>query len=204
MSDWVVHIVDDDEAIRDSLRFMLESNGFRIETYKSAEVFLSHLTSLAPGWIVTDVRMGGMSGLDLLKTIKERRLSTMPAIVMTGHGDIPLAVEAMRSGAVDFLEKPFSEQRLLESLSTARASVSERASKSAESLEAARRYAVLSGRERDVLEGLLAGHPNKTIAFNLGISARTVEIYRANLMTKMKAGSLSELVRLALLVRTDG
>lgn len=204
MSDWVVHIVDDDEAIRDSLRFMLESNGFQIETYKSAEVFLSHLTSLAPGWIVTDVRMGGMSGVDLLKTIKERRLSMMPAIVMTGHGDIPLAVEAMRSGAVDFLEKPFSEQRLLESLSTARASVSERASKSAESLEAARRYAVLSGRERDVLEGLLAGHPNKTIAFNLGISARTVEIYRANLMTKMKAGSLSELVRLALLVRTDG
>jgi len=201
MTDWAVHVVDDDEAIRDSFRFMLEANGLKVETYDSAEAFLDRAASVAPGWIVTDMRMGGLSGLDLLKAVKGRGLSGMPVIVMTGHGDVPLAVEAMRAGAVDFLEKPFSEERLLEALRLARAGVTEDAARAGERQEAARRYAILSGRERDVLDGLLAGHPNKTIAFDLGISARTVEIYRANLMTKMQAGSLSELIRLALLAR---
>lgn len=201
MTEWVVHIVDDDEAIRDSFRFMLEANGFGVRVYESGEAFLSHADAIAPGWIVTDVRMGGINGLELLKTIKARGLAAMPVIVMTGHGDIPLAVEAMRAGAVDFLEKPFSEERLLEALRLARASAAENAVRADERAEAVRRCATLSGRERDVLEGLLAGRPNKTIAFDLGISARTVEIYRANLMTKMQAGSLSELIRIALLAR---
>lgn len=201
MTEWVVHIVDDDEAIRDSFRFMLEANGFGVRVYESGEAFLACETSMAPGWIVTDVRMGGISGLELLKTIKARGLSAMPVIVMTGHGDIPLAVEAMRAGAVDFLEKPFSEERLLEALRLARTSAEAETVRADARAEAARRCAMLSGRERDVLEGLLAGRPNKTIAFDLGISARTVEIYRANLMTKMQAGSLSELIRIALLAR---
>lgn len=203
MTEWVVHIVDDDEAIRDSFRFMLESNGFSVQAYESGEAFIACLTTVAPGWIVTDVRMGGMNGLELLKTIKARGMSAMPVIIMTGHGDIPLAVEAMRAGAVDFLEKPFSEERLLEALQLARASAATTSARSEAHREAARRHATLSGRERDVLEGLLAGRANKTIAFDLGISARTVEIYRANLMTKMHAGSLSELIRIALLARSD-
>lgn len=197
-ADWVVHIIDDDDAIRDSLRFMLEAGGHRVCAYASAEAFLDHTATLGRGWILTDVRMTGMSGLDLLRTLKARNITTAPVIVMTGHGDVPLAVEAMKAGAVDFLEKPFEESRLLAALDASRQNALRGEAHEAEKQEAARRIATLSGREKEVLEGLVAGHPNKTIAFDLGISARTVEIYRANVMTKMKAGSFSELVRLVI------
>jgi two-component system, LuxR family, response regulator FixJ len=200
-SDWTVHIVDDDEAVRDSLTFMLESSGHRVCTYCSAEDFLERSAALTHGWIVTDVRMPGMSGLDLLRTLKSRGITTLPVIVMTGHGDIPLAVEAMKAGAVEFLEKPFEEARLITALNTSRSSMALGDERAAEKVEAALRIATLSGREREVLEGLVAGHANKAIAFDLGISARTVEIYRANVMTKMKAASLSDLVRMVILSR---
>jgi two-component system response regulator FixJ len=200
--DWVVHIIDDDDAIRDSLAFMLESSGHPVRAYPSAEHFLEQSDSLGHGWIVTDVRMPGTSGLDLLRALKARGVTTLPVIMMTGHGDVPLAVEAMKAGAVDFLEKPFDESRLLAALKTSRESLALGDERAAEKVETARRIATLSGREMDVLEGLVAGHANKAIAFDLGISARTVEIYRANVMTKMKAASLSELVRMVILSRS--
>ncbi len=196
--DWIIHIVDDDDAVRDSLTFMLESSGYQVCAYTSAEEFLERSGALAHGWIVTDVRMPGMSGIDLLRTLQSRGNTLLPVIVMTGHGDVPLAVEAMKAGAVEFLEKPFDEARLLTALTTSRASMALGDERAAEKLEAARRIATLSGREKDVLEGLVAGHANKAIAFDLGISARTVEIYRANVMTKTKAASLSDLVRMVI------
>jgi len=200
--DWTVHIVDDDAAIRDSLTFMLESSGHRVRAHPSAEHFLDQADALEHGWIVTDVRMPGKSGLELLRTLKARGMTALPVIVMTGHGDVPLAVEAMKAGAVDFLEKPFDESRLLAALQWSRESLALGDERAAEKLETARRIATLSGREMDVLEGLVAGHANKAIAFDLGISARTVEIYRANVMTKMKAASLSELVRMVIVSRS--
>jgi two-component system, LuxR family, response regulator FixJ len=199
--DWTVHVIDDDDAIRDSLTFMLESGGHAVRAYPSAERFLEEVAGITQGWIVTDVRMPGMSGLDLLRTLRARGLTALPVIVMTGHGDIPLAVEAMKAGAAEFIEKPFEEERLLAALKASRESLELGDQHAAEKLEIARRIATLSGREKDVLEGLVAGRANKAIAFDLGISARTVEIYRANLMTKMKVRSLSELVRLVLLSR---
>ncbi|MDZ4778159.1 MAG: response regulator FixJ [Alphaproteobacteria bacterium] len=199
--DWIVHIVDDDDAIRDSLAFMLESSGHRVRAYPSADHFLEQTDAPEHGWIVTDVRMPGKSGLDLLRTLRARGL-TLPVILMTGHGDVPLAVEAMKAGAIDFLEKPFDAGRLLAALKTSRESLTLGDERAAEKVETARRIATLSGREMDVLEGLFAGHANKAIAFDLGISARTVEIYRANVMTKMKASSLSELVRMVVVSRT--
>lgn len=198
--DWTVHIIDDDDAIRDSLTFMLESGGHAVRAFSSAERFLEEAEISAHGWIVTDVRMPGMSGLDLLRTLKARAIP-LPVIVMTGHGDIPLAVEAMKAGAAEFLEKPFDEARLLAALEASRESIARGDARAAEKLEFATRMATLSGREKDVLEGLVAGRANKAIAFDLGISARTVEIYRANVMTKMRAGSLSELVRMVVLIR---
>ncbi|MBL8558106.1 MAG: response regulator [Hyphomonadaceae bacterium] len=198
--DWIVHVVDDDDAIRDSLTFMLESSGHNVRAYRSAEHFLDTADTLDRGWILTDVRMPGKSGLDLLRDLRERAIA-LPVIVMTGHGDIPLAVEAIKAGAVEFLEKPFDEHRLLAALEASRESAMRGDARAAEKLEAARRIATLSGREMDVLEGLVAGRANKAIAFDLGISARTVEIYRANVMTKMRAASLSDLVRMVIVSR---
>jgi two-component system response regulator FixJ len=149
------------------------------------------------GCIITDVRMPEISGLDLLRRLREARHDT-PVIVITGHGDVQLAVEAMKIGAVDFLEKPFEDDRILESVKSALGRVEQDTQREAERAELNERIASLSAREREVLEGLVAGKPNKIIAFDLGISPRTVEIYRANVMTKMKAASLSELVRMAL------
>lgn len=200
-NDWAVHVIDDDDAMRDSLAFMLGASGYCVYTYASAEEFLDQTSTLHPGWIITDVRMQGISGLELLRTLKSGPLAVLPVIMMTGHGDIPLAVEAMKGGAVEFLEKPFEEKRLLLALESSRASAQRDEQRDAEKLDAAQRLQTLSGREREVLEGLVAGQANKAIAFNLGISARTVEIYRANVMAKMKAASLSELVRLVLTAR---
>ena len=192
----VVHIVDDDEAVRQSLAFMLSSAGLAVRVYESASAFLAGLDTIQDGCLVTDIRMPDMTGIDLLRRIRAKARS-LPAIVITGHGDVPLAVEAMKAGAIDFIEKPFDEEAILNAVKTAL----ERAEGAPDGDLAAiaARLQTLSERERQVLEGLVAGHPNKVIAATLGISPRTVEVYRANLMTKMEAKSLSELIRMAIL-----
>ena len=191
----VVHIVDDDEAVRQSLAFLLSSAGLPVRLYESASAFLAGLAAPQTGCLITDIRMPGMSGIDLLKALREKSYS-MPAIVITGHGDVPLAVEAMKAGAVDFIEKPFEQESILNAVKRA---LEQNADANGDGIVVAARLATLSERERQVLEGLVAGHPNKTIAHELGISPRTVEVYRANLMAKMQAKSLSELVRMAIL-----
>jgi len=193
-----VHVIDDDDAVRDSLEFLLRTAKIEVRTYDSATAFLNTVADGAAGCIVTDVRMPGVSGVDLLRQLKARG-STMPVIVITGHGDIQLAVEAMKIGAADFLEKPFDDEVLLASVKAALGRLEKDAQRDTERAELNNRLATLSTREREGLEGLVAGKANKVIAFDLGISPRTVEIYRAHVMTKMNAGSLSELVRMALL-----
>ncbi len=192
-----VHIIDDDEALRDSLSFLLISANIPVATYGSAAAFLEALPGIATGCVVTDVRMPGMSGIDLLKELRNRT-AALPVIMITGHADVPLAVTAMRLGAVDFLEKPFDDEVLIASVRSSLARQQEVDRGQAQRAQVQERLAALSARERQVLDGLVVGNPNKTIAFDLGISPRTVEIYRANLMTKMKAASLSDLVRMAL------
>jgi two-component system, LuxR family, response regulator FixJ len=194
----VVHVIDDDEALRESLSFLLETAHFEVRTYDSALRFLEGLRQAEPGCIITDVRMPGMSGLDLLRQLATLG-ATFAVIVITGHGDVPLAVEAMKLGAVDFLEKPFDDNALIATVRSALSRRERDLEHESEKLEIHGRIAGLSNRERQVLEGLVAGQANKTIAFALSISPRTVEIYRANLMTKMQASSLSDLVRMALL-----
>ena len=195
----VVHIVDDDEALRDSLTFLLRAARIDAQTHVSAAAFLEKLPRQNLSCVITDVRMPGVSGIDLLKRLKELRID-VPVIVITGHADVPLAVEAMKFGAVDFLEKPFADDLLLASVQSALMQWDGEAKRHMERAAIEDRLAALSKRERDVLSGLIAGRANKQIAFDLGISPRTVEIYRANLMDKMQAASLSELVRMALIV----
>lgn len=192
-----IHVIDDDEAARESLLFLLRSAKMNVRGYESAEHFLRAAAGDRAGCIITDVRMPGMSGIELLRKLRERD-PTPPVIVITGHGDVPLAVEAMRIGAADFLEKPYDDEALLASVRNALGAAREASQQNSQKAQLLERFETLSSREREVLEGLVAGQPNKIIAFNLGISPRTVEIYRANVMTKMKAGSLSELVRMAL------
>jgi two-component system response regulator FixJ len=192
-----VQIIDDDDALRDSLTFLLSSAGIEAKSYDSAATFLNDPQRTASGCIITDVRMPGMSGIDLLRKLKADGVS-VPIIVMTGHGDVPLAVEAMKLGAFDFIEKPFDDDALLASVRGALGAQEKHAREETQRQEIEARLAQLSARERQVLDGLVAGHANKVIAYDLGISPRTVEIYRANVMTKMQANSLSELVRMAL------
>ncbi len=194
----LVYVIDDDDAVRDSMAFLLRAAKIDVRTYESATAFLDAAAESESGCIVTDVRMAGISGIDLLRKLRERG-STIPVIVITGHGDIQLAVEAMKLGAVDFLEKPFDDEILLVSVKSALDRLESATKRGAEHAELNSRIASLSTREREVLEGLVAGKPNKIIAYDLGISPRTVEIYRAHVMTKMNAGSLSELVRMALI-----
>ena len=194
----VVHVIDDDEAMRESLAFLLGAVGMEVRTYESALGFLDVAPNAEAGCVITDVRMPGLSGVDLLRRLRELKLG-IPVIVITGHGDVPLAVEAMKIGALDFLEKPFDDEVLLASVRSALNQLNQDQKRQAERNEIERRLAALSNRERDVLEGLVSGHANKQIAYDLGISPRTIEIYRANLMTKMQAASLSDLVRMALL-----
>ncbi len=198
-ADAIVHVIDDDEAVRQSIEFLLRISGVTARTYDSASAFLNALPTIDSGCIITDVRMPGISGIDLLRRLGEMRIK-MPVIVITGHGDVPLAVEAMKNGAVDFLEKPFDDELLLGSVRSALNRSQENAAREAERAEVEARLSTLTNREREVLQGLVAGKPNKIIAFDLAISPRTVEIYRANVMTKMEAASLSELVRMALVV----
>ncbi|MFY9895787.1 MAG: response regulator FixJ [Xanthobacteraceae bacterium] len=199
----IVHVIDDDEAIRQSLAFLLQAAKLEVKTYSSAMAFLDALPDATASCVITDVRMPGMSGVDLLRRLKELKIG-VPVIVITGHGDVALAVEAMKVGAVDFLEKPFDDDVLLASVQSALKRQDGETKRYTERLEIEGRLAGLSNRERDVLGGLVAGRANKQIAFDLGISPRTVEIYRANLMNKMKAGSLSDLVRMALIVGIVG
>ena len=194
----VVHVIDDDDAARDSLTFLLRSAHIEVRSYETAPAFLAMAKTVATGCIITDVRMPEMTGIELLRCLRDMG-TDIPVIVITGHGDIPLAVEAMKYGAADFFEKPYDDDALLTAVRAALNRQEGAAQKAAELATLNERLATLSNRERQVLEGLVAGKPNKIIAFDYDISPRTVEIYRANLMTKMHAASLSELVRMALI-----
>ena len=192
-----MHIVDDEEAVRNSLAFLLASAGFAVRTHETASAFLAVAPSIRNGCLITDLRMPDMDGVELLRRLRDAG-AMLPAIVITGHGDVRMAVEAMKYGALDFIEKPFSDEVLIASIGHA----IERASALLENeamLEATReRLASLTERESQVLRGVVAGLPNKTIAFDLGISPRTVEVYRAGLMGKMQAKNLPELVRMVM------
>jgi two-component system response regulator FixJ len=198
MAERVVHVVDDDDAVRESIALLLDVEGLTVRTYDTAVRLLSRIDRLEPGCIVTDVRMPEMSGMDLVRRLSELGLDT-PVIVMTGHADVPLAVEAMKAGVVDFIEKPFDDEALLNAIRAALDRSAEQSQAHSDSAAIRTRTAGLSAREQDVLAGLIEGKSNKIIAYDLGISSRTVEVYRANVMTKMHANSLSELVRMALL-----
>ena len=192
----VVHIVDDEEPVRRSLAFLLTMSGYTVRQHESAVAFLSVAPTIRNGCLVTDLRMPDVDGIELLQRL--RKLSSpIPAIVITGHGDVPLAVEAMKAGAFDFIEKPFKDDVLISAVDRAIASIGKQAVH--EDISAIRaRVAQLSEREREVFAAVVAGLPNKTIAYELDISPRTVEVHRANVMFKMEARSLPELVRMAL------
>jgi two-component system response regulator FixJ len=192
-----VYVIDDDEAMRDSLDFLLDAAGFNVTLFESALNFLDALPGLDFGCVVSDVRMPGLDGIELLKRMKASH-SAFPVLIITGHGDVPLAVEAMKLGAVDFLEKPFEDDRLIGMIEAAIRQAEPAARSEAVSHDIAARVATLSPRERQVMDGLIAGLSNKLIARDYDISPRTIEVYRANVMTKMQANSLSELVRLAM------
>jgi two-component system response regulator FixJ len=198
--DAVVHLIEDDEGVRQALAFLLSASGLAVRVYESAVAFLDALPTLQTGCVVTDVRMPGMDGLELQRQLKARGIE-LPVIVMTGHGDVPLAVEAMKAGAIDFLEKPFNDEILLSAIRVAIDRQARTAHRDDEAAAILEKLASLSAREREVLEGLVAGRPNKTIAYDMNISDRTVEVHRAHLMAKMGAANLSELLRMAFLVR---
>lgn len=198
-SNGVVHVVDDDAAMRDSLGFLLQVNRVAFRLFDSAQAFLDELPPSGSGCLLTDVRMPEINGLELVRRLRGQGWDD-PVIVMTGHADVALAIEAMKAGVSDFIEKPFGEDVLLASLRTALEAGHARHEAHQAVHEAQRMIDSLSPRERDVLDGLVEGRANKTIAIDLGISPRTVEIYRANVMTKLQARSLSEVVRKALLV----
>lgn len=193
----VIHVIDDDAAMRDSLAFLLDVNGFKPQVYESADAFLKGTSLDVAKCIVSDIRMPGMTGVELVRKLKDDG-SACPVILITGHGDVALAVEAMKVGAVDFIEKPFDDEALLGAIRSALEFRSTESEGSSARKEAEARLADLSPRERDVLQGLVAGKINKVIAHDLSISPRTVEVYRANLMAKTGARSMSELMRLAL------
>lgn len=198
----VVHLVDDDAAIRRSVGFMLKTSGHRVESYESGDELLRNRGKLSSGCILLDIRMPGMDGLEVQQALQEKGVM-LPVIIMTGHGDVSLAVKAMKAGAVDFIEKPFAKEALLFSLEEAYRRLSHKSLTDDRARDAAVHLKSLTARERDVLDGLAEGLPNKTIAYDLGISPRTVEIHRANLMTKLGVRSLSEALRIAFAAKGD-
>lgn len=191
-----VHLVDDEDAIRRSLSFLLQSSGFAVKTHASGDAFLAGVGSATMGCVLLDIRMPGMDGLSVQQAMNERGIA-LPIIMLTGHGDVTLAVRAMKAGAVDFIEKPFEKAALLIAIEKAfdRLENADRLQLSV--ADAKVHLAAITGRERDVLEGLVRGHPNKTIAYDLGISPRTVEVHRSNLMSKLGVSNLSELLQIA-------
>ena len=193
----LVHLIDDDEDVRRALAFQLGTAGLAVKVYGSASTFLKTFRDAPKSIVLSDVRMPELDGLELLRRLREKG-NRCPVIIMTGHADVPMAVEAMKLGAVDFIEKPFADETVLSAIKTALRRQQDKEPLQPDS-ELASRLQSLTDRERDVLRGLLAGHPNKTIAYDLGLSPRTVEVHRANLMTKTGASSLSELIRMALL-----
>ncbi len=196
-ADTVVHIVDDEEVVRNSLAFLLQTSGFAVRVHETATEFLKLAPTISNGCLVTDLRMPDMDGVELLRRLRGAG-HLLPAIVITGHGDVQMAVEAMKSGALDFIEKPFSDEVLIESIASAVSRAAEQHQSTAAAEQVRQRLDTLSERERQVLGGVVAGQANKTIAFDLGISPRTVEVYRAGLMAKMQARSLAELVRMVM------
>jgi two-component system response regulator FixJ len=198
-----VHVVDDDEAVRDSLSMLLEAAGLSVTAYDSAAAFLDGLDAAAPGCVVTDVRMPQISGLELLRRLGDQQ-ARFSVIVLTGAADVPMAVEALKSGALDFIEKPYDAATILSGVRAALARVAAAGDRDARRHETAERIASLSAREREVLDRLMAGLANKEIARELGISHRTVEAYRAKLMIKMEVDSLSALVQAAIAARAEG
>ena len=195
----LVHVIDDDDAVRESLAFLLETDGLPVRTYDSAEAFLTSLGGeQKAGCLITDVRMPGLTGLELVRRLRELSVD-LPVVVITGHADVSMAVEAMKAGVLDFIEKPFEDEGLLNTVRRAMEQGCRAAAHELERAEVARRLQSLTGREREVFDCLVQGAANKVIAIDLGISPRTVEIYRANVMSKMEARNLSELVRMGLL-----
>lgn len=192
--DGTVFVVDDDPGVRDSLAMLLTSSGYKVKSYASATAFLASETPDAVGCMVVDVQMPEMNGLALQQELAARRFR-LPVIIMTGHGDIPIAVQAMKAGAVDFLEKPFDDGVLLDGIRRALESVSSAADQALAAKETKRRLEQLTDREREVMDLIVAGKANKVIAYELSISPRTVEIHRSRVMEKMAAGNLADLVR---------
>lgn len=196
----VVHVIDDDEGVRSSLAFLLDCSGIPTHTYESAAQFLKVVPEMTHGCIITDVRMPEMNGIELLARLKSMGVPD-PVIVITGHADVPMAIQALHAGVSDFIEKPFSDEVILVAVRSALAKQQNRQEVQVERNQIAARMATLSAREREVMEGLIEGKANKVIAYDLSISARTVEVYRANVMTKMQARTLSELVRMVMIAR---
>ena len=192
----LVHIVDDEDSIRRSLDFLLRSAGFRTERWEDGETFLKSADRAEPACVLLDVRMPGMDGLQVQAEMASRGYN-LPVIVLTGHGDISTAVRAMQGGAIDFLEKPFNRERLLESLAVGFEQLEDREVARKRKAWAETEVAKLTEREKEVLEGLACGYPNKTIAYDLGISSRTVEVYRANVMTKFDVSNFADALRVA-------
>lgn len=197
--DYTVHIVDDEETVRKSLAFMLTMNGFAVRVHETASSFLQFAPSIRNGVLVTDLRMPDMTGVELIRQLTTTR-AKIPAVVITGHGDVPMAVEAMKAGAVDFIEKPFEDTIIIEAIRRAAGQISDKSVDVDTMAEVLTRLESLSDRERQVLAAVVAGLPNKSIAYDLDISPRTVEVHRANVMAKMKARSLPQLVRMAIAV----
>ena len=197
--DIVVHIVDDEEPVRNSLAFLLTVSGFATRIHDSASAFLAIAPSIHNGCLITDLRMPDIDGVELLRRLKAMD-ALLPAIVISGHGDVQMAVEAMKNGALDFIEKPFSDEVMISAIGRAVEQAASRGRDEAAQQLIMDRLSSLSEREAQVLKGVVEGQPNKTIANELGLSPRTVEVYRAGLMSKMKAGSLSELVRMVMSV----
>ena len=195
-----IYLVDDDDSVRRSIGFMLKTSGFTVRAYPSGIDFLKDVKALDPGCILLDIRMPDMDGLEVQRELAARGIA-MPVIVLTGHGDVATAVEAMKNGASDFIEKPFEKAVLLEAIERASERLARAEESSASEREAKVRIAALTARERDELRELARGHPNKTIAYDLGISPRTVEVHRANVMTKLGVRSLSEALRIAFAAR---
>lgn len=198
--DKLVHVVDDDDSVRRSVGFMLKTSGYKVCSYASGSEILKNAKSLQEGCVLLDIRMPDMDGLEVQEALQERGV-TLPVIIMTGHGDVPLSVRAMKAGAIDFIEKPFEKQTLINAVEEGFSTLRRTDSARDRSKEANVRLQALTAREREVLDGLAQGLPNKTIAYDLGISPRTVEIHRANLMTKLGVRSLSEALRLAFAVQ---